>query len=115
MYGWLVMIINAERTQSYRLYTIKKLGRYNKKVCFWREMKYCKVIKRVWDPLPEGLKEKLKIETIGYRILKKPLMKEVQKLPITGPTHPMMAFLGYIFYGFCFHQTIHLYKCIGVK
>ena len=45
-------------------------------------MGYLKMVKRVWDPLPEGLKEKIRIGT--YRILKKPLITEVQKLPITG-------------------------------
>jgi hypothetical protein len=44
-------------------------------------MEYLKVVKWVWDPLLEGLKGKI---TIGMdRILKKPLIKEVQKLPIT--------------------------------
>ena len=68
-------------------------------------MRYIKGVKWVWDPLLEGLKGKI---TIGMdRILKKPLIKEVQKLPITKSGISNDGFLGYIFYGLCFHQTIH--------
>jgi len=62
------------------------------------------MVKWVWDPLPEGLKEKIRIGT--YRILKKPLIKEVQKLPITGSGisddgFPWVSLSnGYKFYGF---------------
>ncbi len=62
------------------------------------------MVKWVWDPLEEGLKEKIRIGT--YRILKKPLITEVQKLPITGSGISDDGFLwvslsnGYKFYDF---------------
>lgn len=45
-------------------------------------MKSLKGVKRVWNPLPRALKEK--IRNLYIPVLKKPLIKEVQKLPITG-------------------------------
>lgn len=83
-------------------------------------MGYIKVVKWVWDPLPEGLKGKI---TTGMdRILKKPLIKEVQKLPITesgisDDGFPLVSLSnGYTFYGFLPSSNDRaIYECIDKK
>ena len=83
-------------------------------------MEYLKVVKWVLAPLPEGLKEKIRIG--GYGILKKPLIKEVHKLPITesgisDEGFPWVSLSnGYTFYGFLPSSNDRaIYGCIDKK